>query len=189
MNTNYENGKIYKIVDNTTDMIYVGSTCKTLQQRLSKHKNKFKGFKLGKASNVTVFKILENEDYKIELIKLHPCNNKQELNLEEGKIIKQFRNEKINIVNKNIAGQTDKEYNAQYRQKNINSVKAKQNQKHSCICGGKFSQCSKSRHLKSNKHQKYINNSKTINIDTLNITININNPEDLNKLDLLNIVK
>ena len=38
----FENAKIYKIVDNTSDMIYVGSTCKTLQQRLKKHENNFK---------------------------------------------------------------------------------------------------------------------------------------------------
>ena len=35
-----------------------------------------------------------------------------------------------------------------------------------------------------------INNSKTlINNGTLNITINITNPDDLDKLDILNIVK
>ena len=55
--------------------------------------------------------------------------------------------------------------------------------------GGKFTNINKSHHEKNKKHQNYINNSKTINIETLNITININNPEDLNKLDLLNIVK
>ena len=35
----YNSGKIYKIIDNTSDMIYVGSTCKTLQQRLKGHEN------------------------------------------------------------------------------------------------------------------------------------------------------
>ena len=59
------------------------------------------------------------------------------------------------------------------------------------MCGGKYTQCAKSQHEKTKKHQNYINNSKTlINNGTLNITINIINPEDLNKLDLLNnIVK
>ena len=42
---------------------------------------------------------------------------------------------------------------------------------------------------KSKKHQDYINNSKTlINNGTLNITINLNNPEDLDKI-LKNINK
>ena len=190
MNINYENAKIYKIVDNTSDAIYIGSTCKTLQQRLSKHKNNYKGFKLGKTNNVTVFKILENEDYKIELIKLYPCNTKQELNLEEGKIIKQLRNDKFNIVNRNIAGQTQKQSCAQYKKNNRNLINEQQKLKHNCLCGGKYTQCHKSQHEKSKKHQNYINNSKTlINNGTLNITINITNPEDLNKLDLLKIVK
>ena len=31
----YQSGKIYKIVDNTSDMINVGSTCLELEKRLS----------------------------------------------------------------------------------------------------------------------------------------------------------
>ena len=37
-------GKIYQIVDNTNNNKYIGSTCKTLNQRLSKHKNNYKSF-------------------------------------------------------------------------------------------------------------------------------------------------
>jgi hypothetical protein len=33
----YSNGKIYKIVDNTSDKVYIGSTCKSLKQRLTAH--------------------------------------------------------------------------------------------------------------------------------------------------------
>ena len=28
---NYQNSKIYKITDNTSNAVYIGSTCKTLQ--------------------------------------------------------------------------------------------------------------------------------------------------------------
>jgi len=190
MNTNYQNAKIYKIVDNASNAIYIGSTCKTLDQRLKQHENNYKCFKAGKYSFVTVFKILENEDYKIEFIKLYPCNTKQELNIQEGCIIKQFRNDKLNIVNKYVAGQTIKESKEQYRQNNRNLINENQKQKYNCSCGGKYTQCSKSIHEKTKKHQNYINNSKTlINNGTLNITININKPEDLNKIDISNIVK
>ena len=197
----FENAKIYKIVDNTSDMIYVGSTCKTLQQRLKEHESCYKRFKVGKQHFITSFKILENNDYKIELVEHYSCNNKQELNLKEGKIIKQFRNDKLNIVNKYVTGRTDAEYyqdnndkikelHSQYRQNNRNLINENAKQKHICLCGGKFSQCHKARHEKTKKHQNYINNSKTlINNGTINITINITNPEDLNKLDILNIVK
>jgi hypothetical protein len=47
----------------------------------------------------------------------------------------------------------------------------------------------KAQHERTKKHQNYVNKSKTINFETLNITININKPEDLNKMDILNIVK
>ena len=44
----FENAKIYKIVDNSSDMVYIGSACKTLQQRLKKHESDYKNFKAGK---------------------------------------------------------------------------------------------------------------------------------------------
>jgi len=34
----FKQGKIYKIVDITSDKTYVGSTCQTLENRLSGHK-------------------------------------------------------------------------------------------------------------------------------------------------------
>ena len=167
----------------------MGSTFRTLEQRLKSHERDFKKFKNGKFGFVTSFKILENADYKIELIKIFPCENKQALNIEEGKIIKQFRNDKLNVVNRSIAGQTVNESKAQYRQTNRNLINENAKQKHICCCGGKYTQCNKLCHEKSKKHQNYINNSKTlINNGTLNITINLNNPKDLAKLDFLKTI-
>ena len=31
-NTRYNNGKIYKIINNFNDMVYIGSTCLTMRQ-------------------------------------------------------------------------------------------------------------------------------------------------------------
>ncbi len=83
---NYQNSNIYKITDNTTDAIYIGSTCKTLEQRLKQHEYNLKSYKAGNYHFITSFKILENNNYKIELIKLYPCDSKKELELQEGKI-------------------------------------------------------------------------------------------------------
>ena len=178
MTINYNNGKIYKIVDNKSDMIYVGSTCKTLEQRIKSHISNYKNYKAGKYHNISSFKILENNNYKIELVKLYPCVNNQELELQEGNIIKEYKNEKLNVVNKCIVGQTK----AQYRQSNNKHINEKANQKHNCQCGGSFSNKNKSRHEKSKKHCQYINNSKNINIETLNLNITVNNSEDLAKI-------
>jgi hypothetical protein len=177
--TNYQNSKIYKIVDNTSDMIYIGSTCKTLDQRLKSHELDYKKYNNGKYNFVTSFKILGNNDYKIELLENYPCATRQDLNIREGQIIKQYRTNKLKIVNRNVAGQTDKESKAQYRQNN----KDKLNAKNICCCGGSFSNKHKSTHEKTKKHQNYINKSKVIiNNGTLNINITVNNPKDLDKI-------
>ena len=39
----YDNGKIYKLVNNVDDKIYVGSTCNLLRVRKNQHKIKSKG--------------------------------------------------------------------------------------------------------------------------------------------------
>ncbi len=176
MNTNYQSAKIYKIVDNTSNAIYIGSTFKTLQQRMKIHEAHYKLFKEGKMNYVTSFKILENNNYKIELVKLFPCDNKKELELQEGKIIKEYKNNNLNIVNRCVVGQTHKESMSQYYQNN----KIALNEKQTCCCGGKYTTQNKLAHEKSKKHQNYINNSKTVNIQTLNI--NVNKIEDLDKI-------
>ena len=171
MTIDFNNGKIYKIVDNKSNMIYIGSTCKTLEQRLKSHISNYKKYKAGKYNYVTVFKTLENNDYKIELIKNYSCNSKNDLEREEGKFIKEYRNNKLNVVNKLIAGQTQSEYD-----------QIKLNEKYNCSCGGRFSIKHKARHEKSKKHQDY--NSKTINnYGTINIYCNDKN--DLNKLNIV----
>jgi hypothetical protein len=177
MNTNYNNSKIYKIVDNSSDLIYIGSTCKTLEQRLKGHESNYKLFKAGKYHFITSFKILENNNYKIELIKNYPCISKKELELEEGKAIKQLKSNGLNIINKITVGQTQKEY----KQNNKDKIYSN----HTCSCGGKFTHKHKLQHQKSKKHQNYINNSKTTNNtgNTYNITININNLEELKQLE------
>ena len=60
--------KIYKIVDNTNGDIYIGSTCKSLNCRLSGHVSSYKRYKLKKSNYTTSFKIIANGDYRIELI-------------------------------------------------------------------------------------------------------------------------
>ena len=45
---NYQSAKIYKITDNNSDMVYIGSTCKTLEQRMKIHKNDYQRFKMVK---------------------------------------------------------------------------------------------------------------------------------------------
>lgn len=104
---NYEFSKIYKIWSPSNNLVYYGSTTQTIPQRLAKHVSNYKCYTKDntKTSYMTSFKILECDDYKIELVENYPCNNKQQLLKKEGEHIK--NNECVNIV---VAGRTKKEY-------------------------------------------------------------------------------
>jgi hypothetical protein len=158
---NYQNGKIYKIVDNTNGNVYIGSTCKILYERIAGHKYDYKKYLKGYYHFVTSFKILENKDYKIELIELYPCNSKIELHKRERYYI-----ENNECVNKVIPSRTPKESQKEYYKNNKNDIKESQkeyyknnkneiNKKHNCNCGGKYTLSHKGQHFKSKKHQQY----------------------------------
>ena len=153
--TNYKQAKIYKIVCNKTGLVYVGATCKPLLcQRLAKHVSDHKQHLNGKCGYTTSFKIIENDDYFIELIEQKECNSKDELNKLEGKFIRE-----IECVNKVIPDRTLKEY----RQANKDKIKEyyqnnkeKINQKFTCQCGSKYRHSDKVRHEKSKKHNSLL---------------------------------
>ena len=177
MTSKYSNGKIYKIVDKTTDMIYVGSTIQKLADRLKEHEYKYKYFLSGKkTANLTSFKILENKNYKIELIENFPCENKQDLTKREGYYIKLYRQQELNIVNKCVAGQDQYELMT-------------------CNCGMRYTHKHQAKHIRSYPHQKFLgliknvisNNSNCV----ININITVNNLDDLQQLeqDFLNALK
>jgi hypothetical protein len=93
----------------------------------------------------------------------------------------------LNIVNKNIAGQTQRESVDQYYKSNKIKINEQRHQKFNCSCGGKFTQSNKLQHENTKKHKKFIKNQ-TINIagNNYNITINItvNDVDDLENLEL-----
>lgn len=89
----YQNGKIYKIVCNKTNLVYIGSTTqKYLSDRLKGHRCCFNRNKKITTAN----QILENGDYYIELVELFPCNSKDELLVRE-----RYYFDVIECVNKN----------------------------------------------------------------------------------------
>ena len=103
----YENGKIYKIVCNTTGLIYIGSTIQTLKERLSQHKSKYR---LSRTCSSHL--VLQNNNSDIILIENYPCNSRKELQLREGIFQKS-----IPCVNSAIAGRTIKEYRKDNKEK------------------------------------------------------------------------
>jgi len=102
----YQLSKVYQIVCLTTGQKYIGSTTqKTLAERLAGHTRSFKRWKNGKGYHVTSFTIIEQGNYRIELLEAFPCNSKDELNAREGHYIRT-----VDCVNKRIEGRTEKEW-------------------------------------------------------------------------------
>jgi len=97
----YQNGKIYKIITENSNDVYIGSTTQSLKERLRKHEVENRSIKKYCSSSV----ILNQGGYTIKLIKNYPCDTKKELELEEGKYQRE-----IDCVNEVICGRTTKEY-------------------------------------------------------------------------------
>ena len=149
----YQLGKIYKIECNVTGKVYIGSTCEpTLARRLAGHVGDYKRYLKGIYPYVSSFDVLQNGNYDIVLIESYPCNSKDELHARE-----RYHTNNIEYVNK-IKGQGmtnelgEKEYQKQYREKNIDI----KNGKHNCVCGNCYTYANKQRHIRSAKHQQYL---------------------------------
>ena len=97
----YQNGKIYKVVCDETNLTYYGSTVQPLSKRLHQHKNN---------RNLCMTKNMKN--MKIFLVETFPCNTKEELHSRE-----RFYVEQNPCCNKKIPLRTQKEYKDQNKDK------------------------------------------------------------------------
>jgi predicted GIY-YIG superfamily endonuclease len=144
---------IYKLTDGEKD--YYGQT-QDWERRFRQHK-------VPKCRCSS--RILDRSKMKIHII--HRLYTKEEADETEA-----FYQLNFDCVNKNITGRTNKEYYQdnkekinekhkdyfkEYKKKWKEDNKEKLNQKFDCECGGKYTNCHKSRHLKSKKHQNFIN--------------------------------
>jgi hypothetical protein len=119
---NYKNGKIYKLVCFTTGKVYIGSTTQSLAKRKGSHVEKFKKWKIDQFGYTTSFEIIQNDNFRIELIENYPCESKEALFAREGALQRS-----IECVNKNIAGRSNK----QRYEDNIESITANQKEYYS----------------------------------------------------------
>ena len=146
-------GTIYKITCKITGTIYIGSTTKTIEQRLRQHEINYKSYLNNKYHYVTSFDIIEGNDYKIELIEELLNTTKGELLKKENEYI-----ESIECINKNKphTGLDLNEYQKQYRNDNKDKINERAKEKFTCICGGKYTYASKAMHEKTKTHQYYM---------------------------------
>ena len=145
----YENGKIYKLVSDETNKIYIGSTCLSLRKRMYSHRRDYKLYMKGKCHYITSFKLMKFDDVDIVLIEDYPCESKEELHSRERYWIEK---NKKKCVNKNIPTRSKKEWT----EANKEVTNARRSASHLCLCGSKYSLRHKARHEKTIKHQKYL---------------------------------
>ena len=100
---NYSKGKIYKILNNIDDEIYIGSAVEALSLRMAKHRSCATRY-----SNLKVHSHMRNigiDNCYIELVENYPCNDIYELRAREGHFIRES-----GTLNRLIAGRTFKQY-------------------------------------------------------------------------------
>jgi len=115
MNNKFANSKIYRISSSLGDLIYIGSTAGTLDNRFVRHAQDYFTYKRSgkcKVYSCEVFDAYGIANCRIELLHYFPCESKLQLSQEEGRV--QLMNLKY-LVNKNIAGRSTKQYYADKR--------------------------------------------------------------------------
>jgi len=149
----YQNGKIYKLTDNTNGNIYIGSTTQTLNRRLQKHRASYNCYLNPnvKQGYMASFDIIKNDDYKIQLICDYPCDTNRQLEEKEQEYINMY-----DCINKSRSYGNDLEkYKETMKRHKIERSK----KKYICECGCEVLLSNKSRHIKTKKHIKFIHSS------------------------------
>lgn len=167
----YHHSKIYSIRSFLTDKYYIGSTTQSLSKRLSKHKGNYALWLRDKTrprSYMSSFEILKLNDAYIELIENIKCENKEELHKREGELIREHKNNIVNIIipNRYKKEQNQENYKKnrderlekqkQYYIDNKDKIKERTHTKITCECMAIINIYEKSRHLKSKKHLTFM---------------------------------
>jgi len=147
----YAKSKIYKLVSSQTEKIYIGSTTKTLAQRLAHHKY---DMKTGKT--ISSSEILKFNDCKIILIENYNCNTVDELRAKEYYWI--CKNKDI-CVNLHMPTKTQKDWYNENKTRILEKlyIKYQAEQLHpiKCCCGSIYMKRNGKKHLLTQKHLKY----------------------------------
>ena len=148
----YSKCVIYKITCNDTSITdcYVGSTC-NFTRRKCEHKSLCHNVN-SHLYNYPIYKFIRDNggwnNFTMSPIKKHPCSDKMEKLIEERRLMDELGA----TLNGCVPGRTKKEYYLDT--KVLTNIRKKE--KFNCECGGRYTHSNKSQHLKSKKHQKFI---------------------------------
>ena len=156
----------YIITSTNTDKVYIGSTVKTLKQRLNGH---IYEAKLNKGCTSKF--IINAGDYSIDLLETVECNSEERFNLEM-EYIKGYGELAVNNYNgrmsdKNYLRKVGRDYYhankhkyklkiKHYYEANKEKLNAYSSTKVKCECGTEVTKSNLVRHKKSKKHMEFI---------------------------------
>lgn len=101
----YSKGRIYAIRASNTDDVYIGSTTKTLAQRLAQHRYDYREYQKGKGHYKKAFDMIGKDCHYIELLEEYSCKSVEELRAKEQKYIRETQG----CINLKLPGRTPKE--------------------------------------------------------------------------------
>ena len=170
---NYQNGKIYKIINDDNDLYY-GSTTVPLWQRIGQHRRVYKGKIEGRNNkNLASFEILKFNNVQIVLVEDYPCERKEQLHSRERfwiennkcvnkcipcRTLKEYRDdnkEKKKLYDKNNI-EKSREYKKKWKDNNKDKIKEYNVQKIICECGCEITRGCLSKHRKTKKHNNLL---------------------------------
>ena len=146
-------GFIYKLVCTDIEIkeCYVGST-ENFRLRKSSHKTKCQN-ENSKGHNYSVYQFIRDnggfQNWDMVQVEEFKFDNRRELNARERHWIETLQA----TLNKVVPNRTQKEY----QQYNTEHLKQKANEKHDCLCGGKYTHAHISAHAQTTKHQTFEN--------------------------------
>ena len=157
-------GRIYKIISGQGNECYVGSTLNKLNYRFQGHKDGYKTWKNKNGNLITSFLLFEKygiENCKIILIKEYNVVDKKQLKVYE---VLWIRKLKPNSMNKLYPFHIPKLYSKIQNQKYYLKTKEDHKITKICVCGSVVGQKRFLKHLKTKKHQSWIDNENNQNL-------------------------
>lgn len=160
----YSKGKIY-VLKNTIDgsIFYCGSTCKTLNLRLEKHKGSVNSKTKGNSNVYEYIKEIGKNNFVIELVELYPCESNAQLRLREHEVCEKLKEEGYNLQNSRVPFLTEEKKkkdkkisDRKYFVSNKDKWKEIRETIIRCDCGSEVSKPHITRHYRSKKHQEYL---------------------------------
>lgn len=84
----YNKGKVYKVINDANDLVYIGSTTQTLADRMKGHRDDARKGKTQKFFQA--MREIGIEHFKILLVRLTPCSCYDELRMYEQEVMDEF---------------------------------------------------------------------------------------------------